>query len=106
MNVNEDLLYDMSYKNKNCIITVNYQQQPLLNYPSHFTEVLTCFACAHLSNWEKTYPLKQFIVRDIIATILGKANNINCAQKGRDAVLHPSEFLETQGVPPLHIWKK
>lgn len=28
MNVNEDLLSDMSYKIKNCIITVNYKQQP------------------------------------------------------------------------------
>lgn len=57
MNVNEDLLSDMSSKNKNCIITINYKQQFLLKLPI-LSKALTCTARALLSNWGKEHPLQ------------------------------------------------
>lgn len=57
MNVNEDLLSDMSSKNKNFIITINYKQQFLLKLPI-LSKVLTCIARALLSNWGKEHPLQ------------------------------------------------
>lgn len=57
MNVNEDLLSDMSSKNKNFIITINYKQQFLLKLPI-LSKALTCVARAFLSNWGKEHPLQ------------------------------------------------